>query len=172
MTSLAYFSHTKTNSSPLFKTPYVLDSLSSSSFSNTQTQKPNQNKNKKISLYLFKNNWLFMMINPNEWSKGSHFIRCYLKPIASMAETQVIEVPWLHHKLAWPNLQGIKSSPTTSGGLLFICFYFRSILFFYVWLKRLYICLVGYGFENLVFFLRIWKMEVLVLGMDFFFFQK
>ena len=130
-----------------------------------------KSKKKKKSLYLFKNNWLFMMINPNEWSKGSHFIRCYLKPIASMAETLVIEAPWPHHKPAWPNLQGIKSSPTTSGGLLFICFYFRSILFFYVWLKRLYICLVGYGFENLVFFLRIWKMEVLVLGMDFFFFK-
>ena len=47
-------------------------------------------------------------------------------------------------------------------------FVFIFGLFFCVWLKKLYICLVGCGFENLVFCLRIWKMDVLVLGMDFF----
>ena len=92
MNLLTYFSHMKTNS-------FL------SLFPPSQIPSPKNQIKIKIYLYLFKNNWLFMMINPNEWSKGSHFIRCYLKPKVSMAETLVIEAPWLHYKPAWPNLQ-------------------------------------------------------------------
>ena len=95
-----------------------------------------------------------MMLNPNEWSKGSHFIRCYLKPKASMAETQVIEAPWL---MAPP--QTSMAEPSRAHPPPVLVFFSSSAfifgLFFCVWLKKLYICLVGCGFENLIFCLRI-----------------
>ena len=106
----------------------------------------------KISLYLFKNNWLFMMLNPNEWSKGSHFIRCYLKPKVSMAETQVIEAPWLHYKPAWPNLQELTHHRWWSSPLPL--FLFSVYFFVYGWKSSTFVWLVvgwefGILFEDL-----------------------
>ena len=102
------------------------------------------------------------MLNPNEWSKGSHFIRCYLKPKVSMAETQVIEAPWLHYKPAWPNLQELTHHWWWSSPLPL--FLFSVYFFVYGWKSSTFVWLVVglriwyfvWGFEKWRFLFWAW----------------